>query len=306
MPKLSLAKRGGVSPHQQPGRGTGTGAGYGQQSPSFHHVTPPRSGLPGDTSGGGTGGQGDAGTGGTSAEPHRDVPRLRVGTMTCHGEKRTTPRDTQPVPAPKPPLDMVLPPRWVACLPPNTTQGGQKSHPVSPHPQGTPKVPLGRAHLEAAGVPVVPGTFGLFLLLCGGKAEGKSLQGSWGEAAAELPPAQPSHQHWTPVSPVRRPHRPASQELGTALSPRPPWGLGTPTLVLQGLQPLLGLVVQLLQVRGPRAGEEDVVGAFLGRRVLHAQPLLTLALGSACGDSGVSWAGGTRPRCHQCVPTHRG
>lgn len=88
--------------------------------------------------------------------------------------------------------------------------------------------------------------------------------------------------------------------------PKATLGLGTPTLVLQGLQPLLGLVVQLLQVRGPRAGEEDVVGTFLARRVLHAQPLLALALGSACGDSGVSWAGGTWPRCHQCVPTHRG
>lgn len=41
--------------------------------------------------------------------------------------------------SPTTPLDMVLPPWLVACLPPNITQGGQKSHPVSPHPQGSPR-----------------------------------------------------------------------------------------------------------------------------------------------------------------------
>lgn len=211
--------------------------------------------------------------------------------------------------SPTTPLDMLLPPWLVACLPPNVTQGGQKSHPVSPHTQDTPRAPWGRAHLEAAGVPVVPGTFGLFLLLCGGKTEGKSLQGSWRK---QLPSWQcPLHSPatvaglWSALSAAHTARPARSWEQPFHHVPKATLGLGTPTLVLQGLQPLLGLVVQLLQVWGPRAGEEDVVGTFLARRVLHAQPLLTLALGSACGDSGVSQAGGTRPRCHQCVPTHR-
>lgn len=86
--------------------------------------------------------------------------------------------------------------------------------------------------------------------------------------------------------------------MSPLLCPRATPGLGTPTLVLQGLQSLLGLVVQLLQVWGPCAGEEDVVGTFLARRVLHAQPLLGVALGRACRDRGVSLAGGT----HSQVP----
>lgn len=66
-------------------------------------------------------------------------------------------------------------------------------------------------------------------------------------------------------------------------------------MVLQGLESLLSLVVELLQVGGPGAGEEDVVWASLARRVLHTQPLLRLALGSACGHRGVSRPGGPLP-----------
>lgn len=199
--------------------------------------------------------------------------------------------------SPTTPLDMVLLPWLVACLSPNTTQGGQKRHPVSPHPPGTPRAPPGRAHLEAVGVPVVPGTFGLFLLLCGGKTEGKSLQGS---RRKQLPswqcplhsPASGTGLRSAPCAAhTARPARSWGQPFRRV--PKATLGLGTPTLVLQGLEPLLGLVVQLLQVRGPCAGEEDVVGTFLARRVLHTQPLLALALGGTCGDSGVSWAGGT-------------
>lgn len=206
---------------------------------------------------------------------------------------------------PTTPLDMVLPPRQVVCLPPNTTQGGQKSHPVSPHPQGTPRAALDRAHLEAAGVSVVPGTFGLFLLLCGGKTEGKCLQGRWGKKLPSCPLHSPATSTGLRSAPCTAHTAWPARSWGQPFHrvPKATLGLGTPTLVLQGLQPLLGLVVQLLQVRGPCAGEEDVVGTFLACRVLHTQPLLTLALGSTCGDSGVSWAGGTRPRC---VPAHRG
>lgn len=55
--KPSSAKRVGVSPRQQPGRGPATGLDMADGSPSHRPVTPPRSGLPGDTSGAGGGGQ---------------------------------------------------------------------------------------------------------------------------------------------------------------------------------------------------------------------------------------------------------
>lgn len=175
-----------------------------------------------------------------------------------------------------------------------------KHHPErTEEPPGVPSspgAPLGRAHLEAAGVPVVPGTFGLFLLLCRGKTEDKSLQGI---RRKQLPSRQcPQHSSATSTGLWSAPCTTHSAQPARSWGqpfhrvPKATLGLGTPTLVLQGLQALLGLAVQLFQVRGPRAGEEDVVGTFLARRVLHAQPLLALALGSACGDSGVSWAGG--------------
>lgn len=239
-----------------------------------------------------------------------------MGTAARHRAKGITLRDTRLLPTTPP--AMVLQPRLVSHPPPAPKHHpgrGKEGSTCVPSPPGHPESAagqsqlLGRAHLEAAGVPVVPGTFGLLLLLCGGKAGGKSLQGSWrSHQPAKRPlnpamlPAHPSHHHQSRgtglrSAPSRRPHSPASQELGPAGCtlchvPGPPWGLGTPTLVLQGLQSLLSLVVQLLQVRRPRGGEEDVVGAFLARRILHAQPLLSLALGSACGDRGVSLAGG--------------
>lgn len=47
--------------------------------------------------------------------------------------------------SPSAPLDTVLPPWLVVCLSPNTTQGGQKSHPVCPHSRAPQKAPRGRA-----------------------------------------------------------------------------------------------------------------------------------------------------------------
>lgn len=202
--------------------------------PIAHHVTPPQSGLPGDTRGAGTGGQGDAGTGWALAEPHRaeqDVPRLRVGRPACPGAKGTPPRDTRPVPAPQPPWTWSCHLGWLPVCPQTPPREDRRATlcPLTPRaPQEHTRQSLGRAHLEAAGVPVVPGTFGLFLLLCGGKTEGKSLQGSRSspQPRKQLPSWQcPSH---SPASstglwsaPSRRPHRPASQELGTALPPCP-------------------------------------------------------------------------------------
>lgn len=56
------------------------------------------------------------------------------------------------------------------------------------------------------------------------------------------------------------------------------------TLVLQGAEPLLGLSVQLLQVRRPSAGEEDIVLVLVprGPRPLagpNTQTLVALSLG---------------------------
>lgn len=264
---------------------------------------------------------------GPQAELHKagqDVPRLRTGTAACHGAKgitKVTKGTHSPLLRHEPSGHGSATSGLVPHLPPAPKHHpGGTEEPLcvrSPprHPESTAGQSQHRdkAHLEAAGVPVVPRTFGLLLLLCGGKAGGESLQGSQGshQPAKQLPsrmvlPAQPRHRcqprHWTLVRPIAPPTQPG-QPGATGLCHPPPCprvtlGLGTPTLVLQGLQSLLGLVVQLLQVRGPRAGEEDVVGAFLARRVLHAQPLLGLALGSACGDRGVS-SGGS----HGCAPT---
>lgn len=232
--------------------------------------------------------------------------------MGQRGQHRGTPGQFQPLSPPG-----HGPATLAGCLSVSQHHAGRTEEPPRvPSLQGTPKSTarqsLGRAHLEAAGVPVVPGTFGLFLLLCGGNTEGKSLQGSRGNPRLrkqllswQCPLHNPATSTglWSapaPPTPPRSWGQPSRRVPKATLRP------GTPTLVLQGLQPLLGLVVQLLQVRGPCAGEEDVVGTFLARRVLHAQPLVTLALGSACGDRGLSWAGGTRPRCHPSVPTHGG
>lgn len=182
---------------------------------------------------------------------------------------------------------------------------------MSPHPQGTPRALRGRAS-SSAGLTwrllVSPWSQALLVCFCFSAEERQGVNLSTSRQPAKgllnpaMLPAHPSHHHqsWGTglrSAPSRRPRSPGSQELGPAGCthchvPGPPWGLGTPTLVLQGLQSLLSLVVQLLQVRGPRGGEEDVVGAFLARRILHAQPLLSLALGSACGDRGVSLARG--------------
>lgn len=45
-----------------------------------------------------------------------------------------------------------------------------------------------------------------------------------------------------------------------------PGGEGEGTLVLQGTEPLLGLCVQLFQVRRPPTGEEDIVLVLIHRR----------------------------------------
>lgn len=144
------------------------------------------------------------------------------------------------------------------------------------------------------------------LLVCfcfsagGRQGKGKGLRasaGAWRAQAAKRAAAgargstghQRHPQSWTLVTLARAAHAgraascPGRWGHGAAAGQGPRRGPDPPlTLVLQGLEPLAGLVVQLLQVRGPRAGEEDVVGAFLARLVLHAQPLVVLSLGGAC------------------------
>lgn len=160
------------------------------------------------------------------------------------------------------------------------------------------------AHLEAVGVPLIPGTFGLLLLLCRRKEGGRSAAAEPSSTAsaprgsgAVATGATPSAGLWSlSTAPPTQAGQPAA--LGTEDTIPQPWGHrptaggpsgpGVPTLVLQGFEPLAGLVVQLLQVRGPRAGEEDIVGAFISRFVLHAQPPVVLGLGSTCKSRGVT------------------
>lgn len=60
------------------------------------------------------------------------------------------------------------------------------------------------------------------------------------------------------------------------------------TLMLQGLEPRLGLVVKLFQVRWAAAGEEDIVGALGPRPALRTQPLVVLSLGGPWEKQGES------------------
>lgn len=102
--------------------------------------------------------------------------------------------------------------------------------------------------------------------------------------------ATPSAGLWSlSAAPPTQAGQPAARGTGdTTLQPWGPSGPAVPTLVLQGFEPLAGLVVQLLQVRGPRAGEEDVVGALIAWFVLHAQPPVVLGLGSTCKSRAVT------------------
>lgn len=114
-------------------------------SPSHRPATPPRSGLPGDTSGVGVGRRGDAVTVGvlTQSPTGQDVLRLRTGTGTAGsswGKGDNTEGHTAPSRPTTPPA-MVLQPWLDPCLPPAPKHhpGGQRGHPASPHPQGTPR-----------------------------------------------------------------------------------------------------------------------------------------------------------------------
>lgn len=177
---------------------------------------------------------------------------------------------------------------------------------MSLHPQGTLRLLRGRVGSSARltwRLLVSPWSQALLVCFCfsaegrqGVNPSGGSRQPAKRQPSPAVLPAHPNRRcrpRLDSGQPHRAAHAPGQPGAGVGqLSPLPCHratpGLGTPTLVLQGLQSLLSLVVQLLQVRGPRAGEEDVVGTLLARRVLHTQPLLGLTLGSACGDRGVS------------------
>lgn len=223
----SSAKSGSFS-SSAAGEGPGRGAGDGRCP---HGTAPSPLLLPGDTS---AGGQRDTGTVGVPGQSptRQDTPRLSTGT------KGTTPSDKRPLPAPQTPQPCSpnLGQFPTCSQPPKTPPGGTERPPRVPSPPGHSagqSWPLGRAHLEAAAVPVVPGTFGLFLLLCGVKTGGQSLGGSRGspQAVEQLPSpaALPGTGLWS--APSCRPRSTASQELGPArrhlrcvLGPARGWG----------------------------------------------------------------------------------
>lgn len=160
-----------------------------------------------------------------------------MGTAARHGAKGITLRDARLLPTTPP--AMVLQPRLVSHLPPAPKHHpgrGKEGSTCVPSPPGHSESAagqsqlLGRAHLEAAGVPVVPGTFGLLLLLCGGKAGGKSLHqppasqraAESGNAARTPQPPPPVLGHWTPVSPIAPPTQPGQPGAGAGwLHPLP-------------------------------------------------------------------------------------
>jgi len=134
--KPSSAKGVGVSPRQQPGRGL-------DMAPSRRPVTPPRSPSPHLAWGSQRGGRGGwRHGGGPRAEPHKagqDVPRLRTAT----GTKGVTLGRTVPARSTNPPQPRHCSPS-LSQLPtcsqsPDSTQGGRRGHPVSPHPPPAPR-----------------------------------------------------------------------------------------------------------------------------------------------------------------------
>lgn len=135
---------------------------------------------------------------------------------------------------------------------------------MSPHPPGTPIAPPGWAHLEAAGVPVVPGTFGLFLFLCGGKTEGKSLQGSWRK---QLPSWQcplhspaPALDSGQPRAPPTPPGQPGAGDSPSAVSPRPPWGWGHLPWCCRDLSPCWAWLCSSSRCGGRVLGKKTLSG----------------------------------------------
>lgn len=200
----SPAKSGSFS-SSAAGEGPGHGAGDGR-CPHGTPRHPPRcQGTPV------RGGQRDTGTVGVPGQSptRQDTPRLSTGT------KGTTLRDKRSLPTPQTPQSRN--PnlgQFPTCFHPQTPTRGTERPPRVPSPPGHPvgqSRPLGSAHLEAAAVPVVPGTFGLLLLLCSRKMGGQSLVGSRGspQPVEQLPSlaAPPSTGLWS------HPHRatPAAQ-----------------------------------------------------------------------------------------------
>lgn len=253
--KPSSAKRVGVSPRQQPGRGPATGLDMADVPVTLpRHPTSLRAAR-----GHQWGGSGETGgcchSGGPHAEPHKagqDMLRLKTGTGTA-GSSWSKGDNTEGHTAPSRPTTppaMVLQPWLDPCLPPAPKHhpGGQRGHPVSPHPQHTPRGLWGRSG-SSAGLTwrllVSPWSQALLVCFCfsaegrqgvnpSGGAGGAASQRSGCQLRQRCPntpatAASPGTGLWS--VPSHRPRSPASQEPGPPSCtlrpvPRPPRGWG--------------------------------------------------------------------------------
>lgn len=290
---------------QQPGGGPSHGAGCGPCSP-------PGSALMGGHRWGETGGtEGHGHGGGPWAEPHKaggDVPAVRTEAEIHRGGKRGNTKGVTAPYCPVHPPDTVL----QHCSQPGhclraalTISGGTGGPSCPPHPPPATQRGLSRAPRSPGGCwcPRGPRHFwsASASLREEGRGRGRGSGPLWEPGGRRQPREWPLEPRAAPatsstpraglcspsLAPPMRAGQPAARGAGGTVPRQDRVHEGGPdplplTLVLQGLEPLASLVVQLLQVRGPRAGEEDVVGAFLARLVLHAQPLVVLSLGRAC------------------------